>query len=271
MLSVSIAPIDRDTSSVGSCSSHNSGKKRSRTPLSQSLIYDKLNENTLALLRSIHPSAYAKAAFKANGFGDVEAIAINAEKRLVEPTEAMLNAYGTQILNAVRSNDLPLAKSLYKDGLFEHGCNACNRFGESILHIACRRGHLDMVRFLIEEVGLSVVNIRDDYHRTPLHDAFWTSTARFDVVDYLLKVPHVTELLMCKDKRGFTPLDYSRAEDHGKWLRFLWERRAELKPTEFSKEEEVDEDDEISLSLLLDFESAKDDFTHSFKRQKIIG
>jgi len=224
-------------------------KKRARTP-------DKPSSEAIDFLRKIHPKDYAQAAFKANGFEDFAAIASDSEARLIPPTAAMMEAYSTEIVNAVRNNDLDRAKTLYKEGRFQHGCNACNRFGESILHIACRRGHLSMVRFLMDEVGLSCTTIRDDYHRTPLHDAFWTSTASYDVIDYLLKQPNVTELLLCKDKRGYTPLDYSRDEDRGRWLRFLWERRSILRPMGVSSTKDVEDD------LLTSSPS---------KRQKIMG
>lgn len=178
----------------------------------------------------------------------------------------MLEAYNTSIVQEVRNNNLAGVKKLYKEGDFKYGCNACNRFGESILHIACRRGHLEMVKFLVGEAGLSCAEIRDDYHRTPLHDAFWTSTASPDVVDYLLQQPYVTELLLAKDKRGFTPLDYSRGEDRKKWFRFLWERRDLLKPAPTARG---------SLSdLIHDVDTiSKDDYTPTSptKRQRIVG
>merc|ERR1712023_497089 len=133
---------------------------------------------------------------------------------------------------AVRNCNLPEARRLYTEGnLVRHGVNPCNRFGESILHIACRKGNLEMVQYLIEEAGLSITEIRDDYHRTPLHDAFWTPTTSLGVIDFLLRQPYVAELLLCKDKRGFTPLDYVRPEDRGKWLQFLRERKTLLRPT----------------------------------------
>lgn len=213
--------------------SSSASKKRPRTSLTAST--DAINKSTIEILKKIHPSEYARAAFKANGFGDLEAIAKDSESRFLPPTAAMLEAYNTSIVQEVRDNNLEAVKQLYNDGYFQYGCNACNRFGESILHIACRRGHLEMVKFLIGEAGLSCCTIRDDYHRTPLHDAFWTSSASPDVIDYLLEQPFVTELLMAKDKRGFTPLDYSRGEDRGKWLRFLWERRGRLKPASMTR------------------------------------
>ena len=209
-------------------------KKRPRTSVttaSTEATIDTPTYNTIESILKLHPSEYAKAAFKANGFGDPAAIAKDSEARFLPPTAAMLEAYGTSIVMEVRNNNLEAVKKLFQEGQFKYGVNACNRFGESILHIACRRGHLDMVKFLVGEAGLSCSTIRDDYHRTPLHDAFWTSTASPDVVEYMLEQPFVVDLLMAKDKRGFTPLDYSRGEDREKWLRFLWERRDLLKPT----------------------------------------
>ena len=235
-LTISAVVSTASSSSISSCS-----KKRARTSLSSSLSEG--NDDTINFLRTIKPSDYVRSGFKANGFDDIEAILDDSESRFLPPSASMVEAYNTEILDAVRCNNLERAKSLYQEGRFQHGCNACNRFGESILHIACRRGHLEMVRFLVEEVGLSCATIRDDYHRTPLHDAFWTAKASPEVVAFLLKQPFVTELLLCKDKRGFTPLDYSRGEDRGKWLRFLWERRSELRPTSVSPEDGATDSD----------------------------
>lgn len=196
--------------------------------------------NLKNMLRTIHPTDYTKAAFKANTgykFDDIaieEMITKQCLTRFIEkPTKEMLDAYQTEIVMAVRNNNVSKARQLYHDGIFN--CNACNKFGESILHIACRRGHLEMVQFLIVNVGLKVEEIRDDYHRTPLHDAFWTSTASYDVVDFLLKQPYVVDLLLVKDVRGYTPLDYARSEHRGKWLHFLWKRKSILRPTTVTK------------------------------------
>lgn len=251
--------------------SSTASKKRPRTTSTLSTpsaeaTTDTPTYNTMESILKLHPSEYAKAAFKANGFGDPEAIAKDSEARFLPPTAAMLEAYGTSIVMEVRNNNLEAVKKLFQEGQFKYGVNACNRFGESILHIACRRGHLDMVKFLVDDAGLSCAAIRDDYHRTPLHDAFWTSTASPDVVEYLLEQPFVVDLLMAKDKRGFTPLDYSRGEDREKWLRFLWERRDSLKPTfpaRISYSDLIEKVDTIS----------KEDYISKSpeKRRKVIG
>ena len=164
-----------------------------------------------------------------------QSIIERCQTRITVPTQDMLESYGIpNLVNAIRENDLVQAKKLYEDKILT--CNACNRFGESILHMACRRGHLEMVDFLINTVGLSIINIKDDYHRTPLHDAFWSSSVqKYDIVDMLLShSPEVVELLFCKDKRGFTPLDYARKQDYSKWYQLLQDRKSSLRSSSIS-------------------------------------
>ena len=255
-------------------SSSCSSKKRPRSPptTSSSTESPLLSMDSVDPWINIHPTKFAQAAFEANGYHDLEAVARDAEARFLPPTAAMQNAYNTKIVVEVRSNNLEGARALYRDGTFQHGCNACNRFGESILHIACRRGHLEMVKFLIGEVGISPSTIRDDYHRTPLHDAFWTSTHSPEVVDYLLEQPFVMDMLVCKDKRGFTPLDYSRGEDRTKWVKFLFERRTTLRPTpttsldRMTYSDLIEKVDEECLDL-----SKVDNISPFIKRAKIVG
>mmetsp|Transcript_18845 Transcript_18845/g.52640 ORF Transcript_18845/g.52640 Transcript_18845/m.52640 type:complete len:258 (-) Transcript_18845:94-867(-) len=235
MLSNFILPIEMNRAVNRTSSSPNHLNISALVSAASSKKRPRREEPVAVFDKNQSPSDYTRLAFLANGLKDFESITKDCESRFLPITTAMLEAYHTEILTAVRSNDLEKAQQLYREGQFQHGTNACNRFGESILHIACRRGNLGMVRFLVEEVGLSIITIRDDYHRTPLHDAFWTSKASYEVVEYLLNQPYVTELLLCKDKRGFTPLDYSRVEDRSKWLTFMWERRATLRPYESSQ------------------------------------
>lgn len=105
-----------------------------------------------------------------------------------------------------------------------------NRFGESLMHLACRRGRTDFVRFLVEELhGVTpseMLSIRDDCHKTPLHDACWTPSPNFELVELILK--HTPEQMLMEDVRGNTPFDYVRKDDYSLWLRFLWERRLYL-------------------------------------------
>ena len=104
--------------------------------------------------------------------------------------------------------------------------NACNTFGESLLHMACRRGDVSIVRLLVNEFKVRV-EVRDDYGRTPLHDACWTTTPNFEVMDVLMGAVEA-RLLLAEDVRGHTPFDYARREHWDKWIRFLEERKAKL-------------------------------------------
>ena len=115
---------------------------------------------------------------------------------------------------------------------------ASNRFGETLLHVACRRGRTSMVRFFLssdaEEEGnvnstLSAskskiprveARVRDDLGRTPMHDLCWSS-ANPDHGSMALLVRAAPELLLAKDARGFSPFDYARREHWPSWLAFL--------------------------------------------------
>jgi len=68
---------------------------------------------------------------------------------------------------------VPVTLTCY-ESFFSGGTNlqCANRFGESLIHMACRRSHRDVVSFLVNEAGVSL-RVRDDYGRTPFHDACW--------------------------------------------------------------------------------------------------
>ncbi len=140
-------------------------------------------------------------------------------------TETQIEAYTTNILTAVRSENIDELKQLLEEG---HCMQACNKFGESILHLACRRGCKDVVRFLVEEARISV-NIRDDYGRTPLHDACWVVSPCFELAEILIR--QSPSLLLMRDKRGFMPLQYVKEESIALWGDFLKEKKSWIKPT----------------------------------------
>jgi hypothetical protein len=124
----------------------------------------------------------------------------------------------------VRDGNLELIDAMCLKG---KGMNACNKFGESVMHMACRRGNLRMVRHLVGR-GASV-KVVDDFGRTPLHDACWTTEPCFDVVMYLLSVE--VGMVTMLDRRGASPLAYVRKEHHGVWCAFLEHTNAALFPS----------------------------------------
>ena len=139
----------------------------------------------------------------------------------IKPTEKAVAAYDATIVNAVRSANLDALRAAHKESL-----NACNQFGESLLHMACRRGNVDVVRYMVEEAKVNV-HVRDDYGRTVLHDATWTARPNKDVMEVLLKAV-TPEMLLAQDVRGHTPFDYARKEHWAEWVTFLSERQDRL-------------------------------------------
>ena len=95
--------------------------------------------------------------------------------------------------------------------------SACNRFGESILHIACRRSSFEIVKYLVE--NSESLFLIDDFGRTPLHDAFWSPEPRFEVVALLMNTS--LDLIRFQDKRGAIPLQYIRRDQWRQWCAFL--------------------------------------------------
>lgn len=168
-----------------------------------------------------NPTKFVEHAFQANGFS-LDKVIDEARSQLPEITPTMIEAYGMEVSKAVRDNDLDTLKELHSAGVL---LDCCNKFGDSLIHIACRRSHTQIVRFLLEEAKVCVLRM-DDLKRTPLHDACWTAEPNFEIVDMLLRAAPVQAV--CKDNRGFAPFEYARQHHEEQWLEFLSERRSLL-------------------------------------------
>lgn len=57
------------------------------------------------------------------------------------------------------------------------------RSGDTLLHYAARHGHLDILKFLVKEIGMGIELYNNDYKR-PLHEA--ASMGHNDCVRYLI-------------------------------------------------------------------------------------
>lgn len=132
----------------------------------------------------------------------------------LEENQRRLHDYGVDIVSAIRASDLLTLQKLRECG---RSMLACNKYSESIVHMACRRSDLDVVKFLMEDPEAAF--LIDDLGRTPLHDACWRPEPRFDIVAIILD--QNVELIRCKDKRGATPLHYVRREHWQIWCAFL--------------------------------------------------
>ena len=140
-------------------------------------------------------------------------------ERVWSKRSGCVDGYTMEVIRAIQSNDLGGLRAMLEQG---QTMQCCNRFGESILHMACRRGFVDIVKFLVHEANVEV-DIADDYGRTPMHDAFWACEPNYDLVDILVKV--APQLLFVTDKRNHTPLQYARRLHWADWNRFFKERK----------------------------------------------
>mmetsp|Transcript_17519 Transcript_17519/g.36247 ORF Transcript_17519/g.36247 Transcript_17519/m.36247 type:complete len:581 (+) Transcript_17519:293-2035(+) len=131
-----------------------------------------------------------------------------------KPTEVQQASYGLKLVQLCRTDELEECKKYMECGL---SYNPCNRFGESIIHMACRRGNTELVKYLLDR-GCNV-QICDDFGRTPLHDACWTNEPKFELVELLLEKD--LRLLNITDCRGATPLAYVKRENWSKWKSFF--------------------------------------------------
>ena len=138
--------------------------------------------------------------------------------------EEEIDAYDFDVLSAIRRSDLEELRKYHKSG---RPMKCSNKFGESLLHLACRKSLVSVVDFLINEAGVPV-QVADDMGRSPFHDAFWTPEPNTELVDLLLK--KCPDLLFVKDKRGHTPLMYARRDHWGKWSEYLTSRTNILEP-----------------------------------------
>lgn len=161
------------------------------------------------------PSTYLKSLFQKHCPHVQLPLRCNKDD-LESPSQEDTDSYCMEVCRAVRTCNVDKVRELHQAG---HNLNACNKFGESLIHMACRRGDLKMVRYLIREAKVRV-DVRDDFGRNIGHDATWTPSPRFEVMDELLKVVP-PEYWVMEDTRGHTPFEYARKEHWGDWLEYL--------------------------------------------------
>jgi hypothetical protein len=141
-----------------------------------------------------------------------------------EISDEQIAAYDILVVTACRENDVAKLKALHIDKGMSVSC--CNRFGESLLHMACRRGFREMGQFLLDEANVGV-RVRDDCGRTPLHDVCWNPQPQLEMAEALIR--RDPTLLLISDKRGHTPFQYSRPQHWPAWRQFCFDQREHLK------------------------------------------
>jgi ankyrin repeat protein len=138
-----------------------------------------------------------------------------------KPSDERLAAYCNDVVNAIRRNDIPALQQLYDDG---HSFDACNMNGETLLHLACRRGDIKTIKFLVDVAGVDTNSI-DSMGRTVLHDVCWRPRVDLDIMEFMItKV--MPDLLVSADIRGHTCFDYCRKDNWNTWVEFLYDQSA---------------------------------------------
>lgn len=170
-----------------------------------------LRSNKKSMIQS--PVDFFTAQLRSRGYPATTFCSLNSGYHST-PTKHQTSSYGLSLTRAIRSSNKPQVQTLLSTGL---NPNACNKFGESIIHAVCRRGDHDMLRILLD--AGSSAQVSDDFGRTPLHDACWTPSPNFETISLLLeKDPW---LLSITDCRGSTPLNYVRKAHWAVWNGFL--------------------------------------------------
>lgn len=160
----------------------------------------------------------------------------------VEMGEANVTGYTMEKVTAMREEDIKTLRDMLSRG---ETLQVCNRFGESMIHSACRRCLQSVVRFLVEEAGVSLA-VKDDYGKTPAHDACWTTKPNFEVVQIVITA--CPDLFLIADKRGSSPLDYTQKGLWSEWCAFLRDNEDILIPRKLrkdTKQEAVGETTEV--------------------------
>ncbi len=67
------------------------------------------------------------------------------------------------------------------------------------------------------------IRVRDDFGRTPLHDAAWTDKPNFELVRMILS--DAPDLLFVRDQRGHLPFAYVPRQRWEQWCKFLDEHK----------------------------------------------
>jgi hypothetical protein len=95
--------------------------------------------------------------------------------------------------------------------------NACNKYGESLLHRVCKFGQDKLLKIFLE-CGADI-QITDGSGRTPMHEVCRRPRPSFKTFELLLQQD--ARLLHMQDAAGATPLSFVRKEQYGAWNEFL--------------------------------------------------
>ena len=193
------------------------------------------HEYYLSLLRTHHNMSQDQV--KPIRSMDVAARSSTSSSFFIQLSERNIQAYTLEKMDATRTDNVSKLQECHEAPRNEV-IHCCNRYGESIIHTACRRNAIKCLQYLVSTYNdddttndrkRSILQVMDDYGRNPLHDAFWTAQPNYDIVKFVISI--CPDLLLLQDVRGFCPLHYVRKECWSSWKSFLDENVNLLRPT----------------------------------------
>jgi len=171
---------------------------------------------------TLSPQAYLDAMIRSRGYSTSRFKTLQTAY-YNKPTPLQQASYDIHLIELVRQGEIDMFRKLMTAGISP---NPCNQFGESLVHMICRRGATEFLKVLMSS-GCSL-QVSDDYGRTPLHDACWAAKPSFETIDIILRSDR--RLLHLTDCRGAVPLSYVRKDHWKAWLEYLESRKNELWP-----------------------------------------
>jgi hypothetical protein len=176
-------------------------------------------------MEQISPQDFLDNALKMRGYSTERYTTINSGYSNM-PTRLQLVSYDVHILKMIiRDKDEHKVREMLTCGISP---NACNKYGESLLHKVCKSGQ-DKILQVFLDCGADI-QVSDGAGRTPMHDACHGSKPSFKTFELLLKTDPYLILMM--DGGGALPLAYVKKEQYGAWNAFLasildtyWNRR----------------------------------------------
>ena len=168
------------------------------------------------------PQIYLCAILESRGYSMEEFMSIDTAYHNT-PTPLQEASYAGHIIDVVRRGDPEELKRMMLSGLSP---NSCNQHGESLVHMACRRGEAECLNVLLE-CG-ATLQIADDYGRTPLYDACWSTEPNFEIVEAIMKED--IRMFNVLDGRKQAPLTYVRRDVWKPWKKFLLRKIDEYWP-----------------------------------------
>lgn len=172
--------------------------------------------------KPIAPQTYFESVLQSRGYS-ITAVKATECAYYNKVTQLQEASYGSFLVETIRMNDPASLRELLEVGLSP---NASNVHNESIVHLACRMGYVDILKTLMD-FGCRL-QISDDNGRTPLHEACWAASPCFELIEMLLEADRY--MLLVADARGRLPLNYVREDNWAAFTRFLMKKKDDLWP-----------------------------------------